>query len=76
MERKPWNWLSFVAGLAGALVVLGGIWAGLAINQARVDAESEAYVRCMEGLGFPQDTDPSTVDFELLAAAAVVCSDR
>lgn len=74
MERKPWNWLSFIAGLAGALVVLGGIWVALAVNQARLDAENEAYARCMAGLGFPQDIDPNTVNFDLLAAASDICA--
>lgn len=69
--RKPWNWLSFFVGLAGALVVLGGTWIGIAlfgIAQANEQAEFEA---CMAALGFTRDAPGD--DLEALIAASEVC---
>lgn len=75
MERKPWNWLSFAAGLAGALLVLGGVWGGIAIAEANRAAENERYLACMANLGWYPDSLTSLDDLELLGAAAEICLD-
>ncbi len=74
MSRKPWNWLSFIAGLGGALVVLGGIWIGLAVREAALDADQERYERCLADLGFTRDNVTTQERLDELYIAATICS--
>lgn len=74
MTRTPWNWLSFIAGLGGALVILGGIWIGLALRDAALAAEQERYERCLADLGFTRDNVTTQERLAELNVAATICS--
>lgn len=73
--KKPWNWLSFIAGLGGALVVLGGIWLAAILIDAQQRAEYDEYLRCMAALGFtPESVNPQD-GLDGIGAAAEICLD-
>lgn len=64
--------MSFAAGVAAGLVVLGGIWIGVAVT-AGVQAQQQAdYEACMTELGFLPVT--SDTDLEAAVEAAEICS--
>lgn len=72
--RKPWNWLSFIAGLASALVVLGAIWIATIVVGAQRAEEQREYLACMAALGFTPDSAASLSDLDGAAYAAELCS--
>ena len=72
---RPWNWLSFLAGLGSALIILGGIWIGIAATTAQQASDQEAYERCLAQLGVSLNVDSGEVDWEALDAATQICSD-
>lgn len=71
--KKPWNWLSFIAGLGGALVVLGGVWIATIVVAAQQVDEQREYLACMAALGFTPDSVASTADIEGALYAAEIC---
>ncbi|MER3388548.1 MAG: hypothetical protein RJQ01_00815 [Microcella sp.] len=73
MNSRPWNWLSFLAGLGSALVILGGIWIGTVVVAAQQEAEQERYLSCLAALGFTPETTTGG-QLEELSVAAELCS--
>lgn len=73
--KKPWNWLSFIAGLGGALVVLGGIWLAAIVIDAQQRAEYDEYLRCLAALGFTRESVDTPEELDGLGIAAELCSD-
>lgn len=69
--NTPWNWLSFFAGLGGALVVLGGTWIGITLVGVAQANEQAEYEACMAALGFTPDAPGD--DLDALITAATIC---
>lgn len=70
--KTPWNWLSFLAGLGSALLVLGGIWIAIAVTGAQQAQQQADYEACLAALGFTRGAPGDDVD--ALIAAAELCS--
>lgn len=69
--KTPWNWLSFLAGLGSALLLLGGVWIALAVTGAVQAQQKAEYEACLADLGFSRDAPGDDVD--ALIAAAELC---